>query len=148
MAWSASRHYLNQCLNTVDSNIKFQWNLIRNSPILIQENAFENVVWKMGTILYNTLRPSDAYMRQWTWSFYVQIVDCSISDTKPLSEHIIGNKLQSIINQISNTFFQKMYLEVSSAWQQPSWFEVLLGDPLIPARVNSDKNVGRLSYGW
>ena len=31
-----------------------QWNLIRNSYIVIQENAFENVVWKMATILSRT----------------------------------------------------------------------------------------------
>ena len=30
---------------------KFQWNLNRNSFIFIQENAFENVVWKMTAIL-------------------------------------------------------------------------------------------------
>ena len=30
---------------------KFQWNLNRNFYIFIQENAFENVVWKMATIL-------------------------------------------------------------------------------------------------
>ena len=30
---------------------KFQWNLNQNSYIFIQENAFENVVWKMAAIL-------------------------------------------------------------------------------------------------
>ena len=30
---------------------KLQWNLNRNSFIFIQENAFENVVWKMTAIL-------------------------------------------------------------------------------------------------
>ena len=30
---------------------KFQWNLNRNLYIFIQENAFENVVWKMAAIL-------------------------------------------------------------------------------------------------
>ena len=30
---------------------KLQWNLNRNSSIFIQENAFENVVWKMAAIL-------------------------------------------------------------------------------------------------
>ena len=28
-----------------------QWNFNRNSNIFIQENAFENVVWKMAAIL-------------------------------------------------------------------------------------------------
>ena len=30
---------------------KFQWNLNQNSNIFIQENAFENVTWKMAAIL-------------------------------------------------------------------------------------------------
>ena len=30
---------------------EFQWNLNRNVYIFIQENAFENVVWKMAAIL-------------------------------------------------------------------------------------------------
>ena len=30
---------------------QIQWNLNRNSYIFIQENAFENVVWKMAAIL-------------------------------------------------------------------------------------------------
>ena len=30
---------------------KFQWNLNHNSCIFIEENAFENVVWKMAAIL-------------------------------------------------------------------------------------------------
>ena len=30
---------------------KFQWNLNQNSCIFIQENPFENVVWKMAAIL-------------------------------------------------------------------------------------------------
>ena len=42
-------HYLNQCWNIVNLTLgnKFQWNLNRNWYIFIQENAFENVVWKM-----------------------------------------------------------------------------------------------------
>ena len=53
VAWSVPSHYLNQCWNIVNSNIrnKFQWNFKRNSFIFIQENPFENVVWKMASIL-------------------------------------------------------------------------------------------------
>ena len=43
----------NQYWNIVNSNLrnKLPWNLERNSFIFIQENAFENVVWKMAAIL-------------------------------------------------------------------------------------------------
>ena len=53
VAWSAASHYLNQCWNIVNWAIgnKLQWNLKQNSYIFIQENAFENVVWKMAAIL-------------------------------------------------------------------------------------------------
>ena len=47
------RYYLKQCWHIVNKTLrnKFQWNLNRNSDIFFQENAFENVVWKMGSIL-------------------------------------------------------------------------------------------------
>ena len=49
---SAPSHYLNQCWNIVIWTFrkKLQGNLNRNSFIFIQENAFENVVWKMVAI--------------------------------------------------------------------------------------------------
>ena len=52
-AWTAQSHFLNQCWNIVDLNLrnKLQWNLKRNSYISIQENSFENVVCEMAVIL-------------------------------------------------------------------------------------------------
>ena len=46
-------HYLNQCWNIVNRTLrnKLQWNRKRNSYTFIQENAFEDVVWKMAAIL-------------------------------------------------------------------------------------------------
>ena len=53
VAWPVPRHYLKQWWNIVNLTLgnKFQWNLNRNSFIFTQENAFENVVWKMTAIL-------------------------------------------------------------------------------------------------
>ena len=41
---------MNQCWNIVNCTLanKFQWNLNPNLSIFIEENAFENVVWKSG----------------------------------------------------------------------------------------------------
>ena len=57
-------HYLNQCWKFVNLNLrnKIQWNLKRNSCIFIQENAFQNVVCEMASILplpqcVNSLHP-------------------------------------------------------------------------------------------
>ena len=49
---SAISHYLNQCWNIVNSNLrnKLQWKLKRNSYIFIQENAFENLICQMPPI--------------------------------------------------------------------------------------------------
>ena len=49
----APSHYLNQCLNIVNWTLrnKLQWNINQNSYSFIQENAFENVVWKIAAIL-------------------------------------------------------------------------------------------------
>ena len=61
---SAPSHYLNQCWHIVNWTLrnKLQWNLNRNSYILIQENTFENVVCEMASLLsrpqcVNTMRP-------------------------------------------------------------------------------------------
>ena len=53
VAWPAPSHYLNQCWNIVYWTLrnKLRWNVNRNSYIFIQENAFQNVVWKMAAIL-------------------------------------------------------------------------------------------------
>ena len=53
VAWPAPSHYLNQCWDIVNSNLRYkpQWNLKRNSYIFIQENVFENVFWKTAAIL-------------------------------------------------------------------------------------------------
>ena len=53
VAWTAPSHYLNQCWNIVNWTLrnKLQWNFTRNSYIFIQENALENVVCEMASIL-------------------------------------------------------------------------------------------------
>ena len=49
----ATSHYLNQCWNIVNWILenKLQWDFNRNSNIFIQENAVQNVVCKMASIL-------------------------------------------------------------------------------------------------
>ena len=61
---SAPSHYLNQCWTIVNWTLgnKLPWNLNRDFWIFIQENTFENVVWKMAAILswlqyVNTAQP-------------------------------------------------------------------------------------------
>ena len=50
---SSSSHFLHQCWLKVNWTIRnrIHWNTNQNSIIFIYENAFENVVWKMATIL-------------------------------------------------------------------------------------------------
>ena len=61
-------HYLNQCWNIVNWTLrnKLQWNLNRNSYIFNQENAFENVVWKMVAILSRPQCVNDKTC-SWEW---------------------------------------------------------------------------------
>ena len=49
----APSHYLNQCWNIINWTLrnKLQWNFNRNSNIFIHENALENVVCEMASIL-------------------------------------------------------------------------------------------------
>ena len=53
VAWSAPRHYLNQCWSIVNWTLenKLQWNFNRNSNISFLENAFESVVCEIAAIL-------------------------------------------------------------------------------------------------
>ena len=50
---SDNGHYLNQCWNIVNWTLrnKLQWNFKRKSFIFIQENALENVICEMASIL-------------------------------------------------------------------------------------------------
>ena len=87
VAWSEPSHYLNQCWNIVNWNLrnKFQWNFNRNSNIFIQENALENVVCEMASILSrprcvnNWWRPTDAYVRQEPRPPLAQIMTCQLN---------------------------------------------------------------------
>ena len=67
VAWSVPSHYLNQCWNTVNWTIgsKLQWNCNRYSYIFIQENAFENVVCEMASILSRS-----QCVKMFWWSVY------------------------------------------------------------------------------
>ena len=69
MAWSTPSHYLNQCWDIINWNLrnKLQCNFNQNCNIFIQENVFENVVCKMASILsrpqcVNSLWASDAIL--------------------------------------------------------------------------------------
>ena len=68
---SVPSHYLNQCWNIVNWNFrnKLQWNFNRNSNIFIQENALENVVCEMASIL------SRPQCDNCTWKGYVWCYD-------------------------------------------------------------------------
>ena len=77
IAWPTPSHYLNQCWNFLNYilGIKFQWNFAQKNTIFIQENAFENVVWKMATILS---RPQFVEMLQATLYFVARVLECSM----------------------------------------------------------------------
>ena len=65
-------HYLNQCWNIVNFNLrnKLQWNINRNSYIFIQENAFENVVCKISAIMSQPqcVVNTKIYFCWWHWN--------------------------------------------------------------------------------
>ena len=79
VAWSAPSHYLNQCWHILNWNLrnKLQWNLNRNPFIFIQENAFENVVWKMAAICLslNVLMISNTIVSFADQTIYLKMVD-------------------------------------------------------------------------
>ena len=86
--WLMPSHYLNQCWDIVNWALrnKYQWNFKRNSCkyIFVQQNAFENVIWKNAAILS---RPQ--YVNVWIWIF-------SHPKTNVLVQHISVDKTRSI----------------------------------------------------
>ena len=51
---SLAPSHLNQCWLIVNCSLRnnVQWHINRNALVFFQENAFENIVWKMAAILY------------------------------------------------------------------------------------------------
>ena len=95
LAWLAANHYLNQCWNIVNLNPRTnfsEWKQI--SYIFIQENAFENAVWKMAVILYwpqcvDQFRSGDANIHQWTGSLLVQAMAGRLLDVKSIPNPLL-----------------------------------------------------------
>ena len=131
----APYHYLNQWSLIVDCNLRYKllWNLDKYSKIFFMNNISGYIVCMMLDILFrsqcvNSLRPSDAYMRQWTNHHWFQIMACRLVGAKPLSEPLleyceldhweqksvkwtIGNKNQWNLNRNSNIFIQENAFE-------------------------------------
>ena len=58
-------HYLNQCCLVVNGTIrnKINWNFDQYRIIFIQENKFENVVWKISAILFTSMCHHDIFLQ-------------------------------------------------------------------------------------
>ena len=70
LPWPVRNHYVNQCWNIVNLNLrnKLQWNLKRNSHIFTQEKAFENVVCEMAAVFCLGLN-----MLESVWILFIDI---------------------------------------------------------------------------
>ena len=90
VAWPMPSHYPNQCWYFVYWTLrnKLQWNLNRNSYISVQDNAFENMVWKMAAILS---RPT--VLKKWT-IFYLWL---SVIENKLNSLQLLSSLLHTVI---------------------------------------------------
>ena len=69
VAWTTPGHYLNQCWSIVNCTLrnKLQWNL------KIQENAFENVVCEMASILFRPQCAKPQFMVDAEWHYRSQL---------------------------------------------------------------------------
>ena len=82
---------------------------------------------------FNSLRPSDAYMRRWTGSWLVQIIACRLFGAKPLSEpswNIVNwtfrKKFQWKFSRNSNIFirenaFENIVCETADILSRPQY---------------------------
>ena len=78
---------MSQCCNIVNSNlrIKFRWNLKRNWYISIQENAFENAVCEMASILS---RPRGRYL-DWCCMMNTMISEVIVNEWSDYDENML-----------------------------------------------------------
>ena len=90
---------------------KFQWNFNRNSNIVIQGNAFENVVWKMAAILSRPQWVNGDITLTWMTSKHKISIICNIIQQKPHS-HIIMPK-ETSTHTIYHDFWE-MYLKLTN----------------------------------
>ena len=69
-------HYLNQCWIIVNWTLAntFQWKFNQNTTIFIEENAFENVVWKMAAIFLGLIVLKIAIQSHWV--LYMSLLTC------------------------------------------------------------------------
>ena len=90
-------------------------------------------IWTNCTqILVNSLRPSDAYMCQWTRPSLIQIMACRLTGAKPLSEPMMGyclldpwgrTNFSEILIGIQTFSLKKIQLKMSSG----KWWPFCLG---------------------
>ena len=91
----------------------FQWNIVPNSKVFFQGNAFENIVGEMAAILFlpqcaKPVTPGGVYMQQRSGPFLVQVMAwCRTSDNNCLSRNII----QEIWIKMSIFSFKQMHLK-------------------------------------
>ena len=133
VAWSFSSHYLNQFWNVVNLPLnKNLWNLVRNSCILIQGNAFDlkmsgkrqqfclglNVLTHWGRVTHicvskltvigsdNGLSPDRRQAINWTNAGILLI-------------RTIGTNFSEILSEIHTFSLKKMHFKMSSAKWRP-----------------------------
>ena len=120
VAWSAPSHYPNQFCDIVywTPGNKLQWNFNKNSYIFIEENAFENVVWKMASIFLglNVLSLSEA--GPWV------AVGSGIIFSTPFHADLLStgtpeNNLHWTFNQYK---IKKLYWKISTVNYLPFWW--------------------------
>ena len=124
VAWRAPSHYLNQCWNVINWNLrnKLQW----NSYILIQEKAFENIVCEMIVILS---RPQCVKCYQYVarMPFQRHSVTAGIKTAIslwPVSHLILSFSRLQIISLVKGTFgdWKKFGSMIASFFLQiPEW---------------------------
>ena len=115
--------FLKKCGNHVNWTLrnKVQWNLNRNSYIFIQENPFENGVWKMASILSRPQCVNQLIAAWWwhqaSWQTLGHVMAWCLLGAKPLPGLLLThgkldpycsrNKSHWNLNQSTKVSFQR-----------------------------------------
>ena len=104
----------------------------------------------------NSLRPSNAYMRQWTRSSLVQKMACRLVDAKPLSEPMLADcQLETSVNLWSKLrhFRSRKCIWKRLLWNgchcvSPSMFSFLGSQKKCPALPSPPRVNHRTTFEW
>ena len=105
-------------------SMHFSWSVVE---LMLPAGSHIKIIQlsKLQQTLFNSYPPSVAYMRQWTWSSLIHIIDCHLFGAAPLPKPMPVHCHSDSREQVSVKFKSELYhlLSIKCIWQcrLPKW---------------------------